>query len=416
MAINGTLYTSERIPSGSVWEAIITDARGCSVGPVSFTKECACLTQTGNFTANVFVLCEGENFVMPGLDNTFLLPGQVIQYEVYTINNNQEIVIETISSNILVYRQNLLDTTIYIRAVAGILGTDGIIRRDDPCFATGEPLTLRWKRKPDWILPGEITTCETDSIIIPVTNQGNEPFRMYFSINNNADSVDISDQRYTWVLSLPDESLPQTIQVSGAKNAVCRTDTTIDIRILSARSWQAGIEEEFVFQDTLPIVLTLQTDLTADSVSSVVWTFTDRGTEFMTTTGELTISQDLTGPVVIDITDIRGCNLRLQTNVRKEASDDNFTFPNILLNGSGENGLFTVHPKDKIALVSGFAVYDRWGNKQFTLSNMLPDGFVWQGQCIGGPCPDGVYVFHLTLTDTNGKSLMFSGDVTVLNR
>lgn len=111
-----------------------------------------------------------------------------------------------------------------------------------------------------------------------------------------------------------------------------------------------------------------------------------------------------------------GCRLNLQTNILVRQPKETFIFSNIIRNNSVENGRFLVYPEEAIALIETFAVFDRWGNKQFLSENQLPEEFNWQGTYKDGPCPDGVYVFYLKLVDKQGKTYFLSDDITIIGQ
>jgi hypothetical protein len=241
---------------------------------------------------------------------------------------------------------------------------------------------------------------------------------MYYNRNNQVDSVSITGVNFTWKLPAITTGFPAIITITGGKNQYCKRDTTWAIGIQSSLDWYASIPSEVEFTDTTNMVLTLDTDLTTAEISEIQWTFLETGAVFTTTNTLLLLTGRETGPVDIRITDINGCTLRLETIVRikDDETDLPFTLPNIMVSGSASNGIFKIAPAENVSDITAFSVYDRWGNLQYNVSNPVSPEQIWNGTCIGGNCPDGVYVFYLQLTDKRGVSRVFSGDITVLNR
>jgi gliding motility-associated-like protein len=95
---------------------------------------------------------------------------------------------------------------------------------------------------------------------------------------------------------------------------------------------------------------------------------------------------------------------------------EDIVLPNIIIPGSGQNGIFTVEPYEQIQNVQVCSIYDRWGNKVYHTENVLPGQISWDGSFDGRQVMDGVFVYRLVLNLTNGKQQSFAGDITVMSR
>ncbi len=414
--VNETFLSSGRIPSGKVWSIDITDARGCSTGELNFTKECNCTSFLGSFEDDGFILCEGENLILQQPENTILSPGQLVYFDILRRENNQDIILATASIGTLFYNPDWLGDTLYIRPVAGLQNTDGSIDRNDPCLVSGNAVLLIWKSKPDWILPETWSVCPGQDFVIPILNIENQEFTLFYLRNNKKDSIVIKDALFEWTLSANGPDLPEILSVTGSENRFCKKDTIWNITLISALDWNASIKPEFIFTDTTNMLVYFETDLTLDEITNIEWTFLSSDTIVNSVNPELLISSSQTGAVAIEITDKMGCRLNLQTNILVRQTKEKFIFSNIIRNNSVENGRFLIYPQEAIALIETFAVFDRWGNKQFLSENQLPEEFNWQGTCKDGPCPDGVYVFYLKLVDKQGKTYFLSDDITIIGQ
>lgn len=80
-------------------------------------------------------------------------------------------------------------------------------------------------------------------------------------------------------------------------------------------------------------------------------------------------------------------------------------------NADGVNDVFRIVRWLNVSALKELAVYNRWGQKIFTTSN-IEQG--WDGTHNGKPCELGVYVWHAALLTGDGKDLLLKGNVTLL--
>ena len=105
----------------------------------------------------------------------------------------------------------------------------------------------------------------------------------------------------------------------------------------------------------------------------------------------LTFTQSGVYPIVLIATTGGGCTDSVEHNILV-LPPVAFFVPNVFTpNGDGHNDLFYVEAQEGIT-VYRFAIFDRWGEK-------VHDGaYPWDGTFKGKPCPEGVYVYEVTLT------------------
>lgn len=84
--------------------------------------------------------------------------------------------------------------------------------------------------------------------------------------------------------------------------------------------------------------------------------------------------------------------------------------PNAFTPGSGPNGIFKIK-KRGLAKLKDFSVFNRWGNKIFTTTN-IDEG--WDGTFNGKPQPTGVYVYMVDAVTLEGKEVKLQGNVTLI--
>ena len=84
-------------------------------------------------------------------------------------------------------------------------------------------------------------------------------------------------------------------------------------------------------------------------------------------------------------------------------------------NGDGNNDYFTVYAGDNVHHIKTLQVFDRWGNALFAKSDIIigkeSDG--WDGSSMGKKLQQGVYVYYVEVTFTDGVTKVFKGDITL---
>ncbi len=114
---------------------------------------------------------------------------------------------------------------------------------------------------------------------------------------------------------------------------------------------------------------------------------------------------------VLTIRDTLGCILVDSITIYVVFPEVELFVPNSFSpNGDGNNDFFKVWGADNV-LDFRLLIYNRWGNLIFESTD---PNQVWDGSCESGPCPSGVYVYVITLTDVAGNQKTLTGNVTLL--
>ncbi len=90
--------------------------------------------------------------------------------------------------------------------------------------------------------------------------------------------------------------------------------------------------------------------------------------------------------------------------------------PNIFRpDGQEPNNTFSIFSNVEIASLVDLAVYDRWGNQVFHVSDVLPTDTAakWDGTNNGEPLQQGVYIYTGVVEFLSGEELRFTGDITL---
>jgi len=413
-SISGNTFQSSAFNSNDTLFVEIIDSRGCSSGSNFYTKECSCLTIAGSFLIDSLTLCEGEDIIFPKIDNAFLMPSQGINYAIYFLENGIETFYTITSENSLFYNSSFLGKIMVIRPWFGLLDTNGMVDRNDPCFAEGDPLYLFWHQLPSWTTPENLTTCEDQTISIPIEISGKLPATLFYTNEMGFDSIIVTNSVFEWLYT--PEKLPLSISFLSAKNKFCFLDSLSKMFITSSRDWSASIENEFEFLNSEAQELYFETSLPNELINSIEWQFLVSDTTLYSKESTILISSAFNGEVRILMEDLSGCKFELFTRIswKESLEPSQFIFPNVLKLGSGRNGLFSVSPQVNIDQIIKLSVYDRWGNLQYQTKNKNNDEILWAGECIGGPCPSSVYVIFIQIRDLNGQEVLLSGDVTII--
>lgn len=85
-------------------------------------------------------------------------------------------------------------------------------------------------------------------------------------------------------------------------------------------------------------------------------------------------------------------------------------------NNDGQNDIFMVFGGREVRKISKFYIFNRWGAKVFGMDSLLPNdpSKGWNGTFNGQQVETGVYIYTLEVEYINGKTELFSGDVSVI--
>ena len=119
--------------------------------------------------------------------------------------------------------------------------------------------------------------------------------------------------------------------------------------------------------------------------------------------------------VEITITDSSGCTASDEVSVIVRRPQEVF-IPNAIQPGAAPNERLVVFAGSSVAAVEYMRVYDRWGGYVYEDMNFEPNDFAhgWDGKIKGAEASPGVYVYYVLVRYIDGRTELFTGDVTVL--
>ena len=121
----------------------------------------------------------------------------------------------------------------------------------------------------------------------------------------------------------------------------------------------------------------------------------------------------------VTITDVNGCEFSDCLFVRERLVKDVY-FPNIFApfsNDAAERIFFIQAQPNYVELVNSFDIFDRWGELVFSAQPNHPPNekeFGWDGLFNGQNVEQGVYVYRVQVSYSDGTQETFVGDITVI--
>jgi gliding motility-associated-like protein len=195
----------------------------------------------------------------------------------------------------------------------------------------------------------------------------------------------------------------------------CSFDTTVTIAQPNPVTVELGDDIEVnIGEESDVITAFIDSDLLIDSM---IWTTLD---PFECTNDDcesiiVTPVQDQM--VTIYVEDENGCSDTDQLMISVKDVRQVY-FPNAFSpNDDGFNDFFQVAIGPGVEKIDQMIIYDRWGNKMFEQSDYTPDPTLndgWDGSFNGNDVVPGVYIYYVVATFKDGRTLIYTGDITLI--
>ena len=196
----------------------------------------------------------------------------------------------------------------------------------------------------------------------------------------------------------------------------CRWDTTIIIDQPDQIMVDAGPDQEIDLGSTSDIISpTISSSLL---VADVFWSPLDSLDCIDVDCQDVTSHTLLDQLYTVTVIDENGCSamddILITVNTSRNVYIANIFTPD----GDGTNDFFNLVIGSGAVSVSYLSIYDRWGNRVFSIENeYVPeigqqDG--WDGKYNGQLVNPGVYVYTAQVNFLDGRVLQYSGDITVI--
>ena len=193
----------------------------------------------------------------------------------------------------------------------------------------------------------------------------------------------------------------------------CRTSEEIDINEPTEVVVNAGQDLEVDLGDDIGLLVQIQSSLAIDSI---FWTPDSllSCANCTNPTASVLNSQLFT----VGVIDANGCTAFDEVYVEVD-KDRNVYFPNVFSpNGDGINDYFSPFTGPGVEQINYFKIFDKWGEIVHLQEEFLPGGsefaFGWDGKLRGKRAAVGVYLYLAEVTFIDGTTLLYRGDVTIV--
>lgn len=194
-SINGNMFSSIEIPSGTPFDYILDDGNGCQPHHVTGNFVCNCITGIGTLSPNGQVFCENTPATAT-YDNTgqMLDANDVMQFVLHDgtsvpIGN----IIATSNTPSFAFNQATMDynITYYIAGLIGNNNGSGAVSLLDPCLAVTQNVPVQFHHLSTATLTGATTLCEGQSANLNFGFNGYGPYNVVYT--DGTDNVTLNN-------------------------------------------------------------------------------------------------------------------------------------------------------------------------------------------------------------------------------
>ena len=145
------------------------------------------------------------------------------------------------------------------------------------------------------------------------------------------------------------------------------------------------------------------------------WT-DEQGLEISTTDRLLAYATAIETTVSLKAVDINGCIIERNVNILIDDSNIRLYVPNIFSpDNDGVNDYFKFYENKSLKSIKRFDIYDRWGEKIMSQTNITNKEFLgWDGEFNGTDAMTGVYTYVIEAEFLDETVKTYSGDITLL--
>lgn len=186
----------------------------------------------------------------------------------------------------------------------------------------------------------------------------------------------------------------------------------LDVTIKPGQQIQANMGQDLLLLQGDNYTISLKLNIPENQINSITWTppVCSNCLSF-NAIAESNITYQ------VEVEDLNGCKASDAINVKVKAVRKLF-IPNAFSpNGDGINDLFYVYGDAGISKIKLFRIYDRWGELIFEETNIQANDpkSAWNGKFNGKKLDNGVFVYVTEIEFTDGKSEIYTGDISIAN-
>lgn len=248
------------------------------------------------------------------------------------------------------------------------------------------------------LVPPSCAQYENGSIVITEFIGGYGPFDVTLDGDDYGDRMD--------VLYLSEgEHLLSIVDSLG-----CVVDTVVNLDMRNPLEIALLSDTTLVFGQSLTVPVEIS--ISADSIDQIIWS--DNVPCNGCTSFDFIPSGNMT--IGVTVIDINGCEVyqefRLTVN-----RPNNLPFPQIFSpNGDGVNDMFYMPMTTGLQVIDYLKIYDNWGGLLYDGRDLIPGDPTrgWDGTVNGRQAEMAVYIVEARVTLTDGKTVSYIGDVTLM--
>jgi len=202
-----------------------------------------------------------------------------------------------------------------------------------------------------------------------------------------------------------------TLQITDTLGCISEL---LEVEILAPENILIDLGEDRTIGFGSRAILVLSTNIADGQISSITWLSSGEVIQTEGRSLELIIDEDQTIQVIL--TTIQGCVAIAEVNLT--VSQAPVYIPNAFYPKSSNraNQRFGPLSPQGIKTIESFQIFDRWGNKVWEISGIddINEAFFWDGTFKGREAVEGVYVYKLVYTNNQSRTIVTSGEVTLL--
>lgn len=273
----GSVFTSGFVTNNTAYSFTVTDAFGCTVGPVTGLENCNCATDAGSMSTAPLTFCADQPAVGVWDNNAQLDGNDTLRFVLHSaagLTLGQ--IFATSNTPEFDFTNNLtLGQTYYISAIAGD-NLNGTVDPSDPCFSVTAGTPVQWKALPTATLAGTTTICVGGAAQLVLNGTGQYPLTVSWTDNSGqTQSAAITSAQGAQVNVAPDSTTVYTLtSVTDGGLPVCANQAAGSATITVNQPLEAGTAlTALEFCVGSPDVVALSDLLTGESAGGV-WTET----------------------------------------------------------------------------------------------------------------------------------------------
>ena len=203
------------------------------------------------------------------------------------------------------------------------------------------------------------------------------------------------------------EDCPMSMSLDITSNFGC-TKSRIYINMINVYSNPIA---DFMASTQFVSIMNPEVSFNDKSVDAARWLW-DFGFGVMSSEQNPTITFTDTGVYIVSlmVTNTYGCSDKLSTEISVRPEFTLFIPNSFTPNGDGLDDDFMAYGEGMIQYK--MTIYNRWGDNIFQSNNKA---FGWNGKNrFDENIPGGIYLYHIAITDFNGKPWVYNGEVNLM--